>query len=142
MKFRKLKLDEVTVQIDVEPDPNLPCFNEGKHAEDEEDRRASREIRARVAQGDTYAWCRILVTVSWGEFEGYDSLGGVSLEDEADLLQTIECHGMKEEALDALQKSMEATYLKLHGLLRGNKVSRKSKPQKRNHEYEDVPHIA
>lgn len=73
MQPRKLTESEVTFTIEMEPE-FMPF--EGQF----DDRRDVAFIRKRLAAEQQEAWCMLTVKASWNGFDGFDHLGGVSLD--------------------------------------------------------------
>jgi hypothetical protein len=104
---KPLTLDDVEIEIRVEVDLTPVEGNAMASGDAAADRAVEKAIRARLARGETHAWCTILVTARYGTLEGYDSLGAVSVTDESDLEETIASHEMRETALAALESSRQ-----------------------------------
>lgn len=106
MRIRELTADEVEFTLEIEEDgvPEEGDFDSGEPEKDEELRR---ELRKRLANGDLWAWCTVVVTAKWKGWKGVDTLGGCSYKDEADFRQEDGYFGdMKERALEDLNKSI------------------------------------
>lgn len=106
MQIRELTADEVEFTLEIEDDgvPEEGDFDSGEPERDEELRK---ELRERLASGDLWAWCTVVVTAKWKGWKGVDTLGGCSYKDEADFRQDDGYFGdMKERALEDLNKSL------------------------------------
>lgn len=132
MKLRKLTAAEVTFTVELEPEDlevrgNLICSDDPEY-----DRAAEDEIIARLNQDDMSAWCCVMVTAEWEGFKGHVSLGGCSFSEgdgysikrQSD--ETVEAHGMKDEALDALNEKIQRHVDKAQALAERLKVQAES----------------
>lgn len=109
MRLRELKSDEVSFTVKVEEECCVPVKGNAIDSGDEDfDRNVENEILDRLRRGDSFAWCSILVTAEWNGHKGIASLGCCSLEGESDVETTINDHGMRDEALDDLNKGLQA----------------------------------
>lgn len=117
MKLRKLDKDsegvEIRMSIEFDDISNLN-FDSGEP--DEDDKLAS-EIQARLARGDTWAWCIVTVSASWGGWTGRAVFGGCSYEDEEDFRQNGDYDSMVEEAVEELNKKLEKAAIGLSKLI-------------------------
>lgn len=104
--LRKLTEHEVEFTIDVEEDDipvrgNLVCTEDPVF-----DKQCEDEVLARLERGDDTAWCVIKVTAKYRGVEASDILGGNSFAEGSafaeEVAQTVEHHGMKAQALEAL----------------------------------------
>jgi len=114
MKRIKLKESDVTFSVEVEPeDMSVRGHFDDKELED--------QIVAAQKVGSLEAWCCIVVTAGWTapdgtEYYGRDSLGGCSFLDgvhepiKSQIASCIDDHGMRAEALDDLQREVDAAY--------------------------------
>jgi hypothetical protein len=115
IKLRKLTAAEVTFEVTTEHEV---CSVEGHFATDEPelDRKLEAEIIERLNNGDDSAWCCVVVHARWNGYEGWDCLGGCSLDDNYTLETVVEEHGMREEALDHLNRRIAEHAAKLDAL--------------------------
>lgn len=128
LTFRKLKADEVTFTVTVEQE-NIPvrgnCMASG---DDAFDRECEDEIIQALDRGDIEAWCYILVTAEWEGSKGHGSLGGCSFMSgthqpvQAQITETIDEHGLREQALDSLNASVERQALRCLDIIEKLKV--------------------
>ena len=105
--YKPLTADEVTFETKVEYEDipvrgNYMCTDEP-----ELDKQAEDEVIKRLEQGDMLAWCCVVVTATWEGHSAYDSLGGCSFEKQSDIDECVEMHGMKANALLALNESIK-----------------------------------
>lgn len=113
MKVRKLTMADVTFSVELEPEDLPVDFESGDPEYREEEKKQEREIIRRLDQGDTEAWCCVVVTAEWEGIKGTATLGvcsygpgdGYTIEREAN--ETVEEHGMRKEALDDLNKELQ-----------------------------------
>jgi hypothetical protein len=111
-------MDEVKFTVEIEP---LEVPENGKFFESdnpEQDKLDDQEIQKRLDAGDYTAWCSIVVGVTWNDFQAYDTLDGVSLENPTPevLEEAVREEGMKEAALDSLQEGLQNSYFVLKSL--------------------------
>lgn len=111
-KIRKLTASEVSFEVTIEQDAIDFRGNCMASGDDDFDAECEREIAERLDRGDVYAWCSIGVMAVWTapdgtEYTGYDHLGGCSYEDRAGIDSCIKEHGMRDEALNALNTRLE-----------------------------------
>lgn len=119
--MRKLQMNEVTFTWKIEPD-DTPLEGNVQATEDPEaDKAAEREIAHRLRHDDYAAWCGVVVEVRWvsdhlpiltRDFKAGDSVWGVTFTNGwgpeliAEVEEFIESHGMKELALENLNKDI------------------------------------
>lgn len=110
--MRKLTAKDVEFHISIEQEDE-PVHGHFATGEDELDRQLEADIIAELNRGNVEAWCFIRVTASWRGHTGADSLGCCShlpREGQPSLAkqveQTIEYHGMREQALDDLNNQL------------------------------------
>lgn len=123
--MRKLTAAEVTFSVEIEADENCSETEiRGSFATDEPDmdRETADEIIRRLRRGEVEAWCGVVVTASWehdGEtYVGRDSLWHCSLNDDYTAEVVAEHHDMREEALDDLNRTLEAECARVSSLAR------------------------
>lgn len=108
--MRKLTKDEVEFSVEIESEDMSVRGNAMASGDDLADKEVEDHIIARLNQGDVGAWCCIKVTAKWEEFEGFATLGGVSLSEkessDKQAKEIAEDHGMHDEALDDLMKNI------------------------------------
>jgi hypothetical protein len=105
MNIRQLTKDSegVEIKLTIELDESDFNFDSG---EPEEDAELISEIEKRLSNSDTWAWCVVTVTASWGGWIGTSVIGGCSYEDEADFRKDGYFDSMVEEAIDELNKNV------------------------------------
>lgn len=105
----RIPLKDIKFRIEVLPEPKrVEETDHFQECEPEERQAEEAKIRARVTQGDVWAWCRITVYAEWYDEANDDlytgdsiSLVQASYENEADYLE--ECYAEhKSEALEAM----------------------------------------
>lgn len=106
--MKKLTADQVEFKVLTKPEWIPVRGNLIASGNDAEDTAAENEVLARLNRGDTLAWCIVVVEASWNGLTGTASLGGCSLENRAALEETVEWHGLKEEALEDLNQQLGA----------------------------------
>lgn len=112
LKVRKLRASEVTFTVIVEQDA---CDFRGAFAsgDAEQDAADERAIAEALDRGNVEAWCTIEVKAEWQGIEGIDTLGGCSFLGgihrpvQAQIDECIEDHGMRTEALAALNAEVQ-----------------------------------
>ena len=77
--------------------------------DDATDRENEQWVTDELNRGNDLAWCSVLVYAKIDGFEGWDSLGGVSCRNQADLDEVIESHDMRGEALADLKRRLGNT---------------------------------
>ena len=105
--MRKLRADEVTFTLKIEPEEMCVRGNALASDDPELDRALEDEIIARLDAGDLWAWCCVIVEAHWRGFVGGDSLGGCCYADEKDFKAGGYFDDMQTTALDALQAAVE-----------------------------------
>lgn len=111
---KRLTPADVTFEIRTEPEDievrgNFMC---GDPEYEQADRELEDRIIERLNSGDYEAWCLVIVEARHGEHLGSDSLGGCSLSGDYTADTVVDEHGMRENALDALQKEVDRAALK------------------------------
>jgi hypothetical protein len=112
LKIRKLRASEVTFEVSVDPECESP---EGMFAsgDDEQDAADVKSILDAVEAGNAEAWCCITVKAEWEGLTGIDHLGGCSFlrgvhrSVQAQIDECVDDHGMREEALAALNAEVQ-----------------------------------
>ena len=112
MKLKQLTKDSEGVEIKLtieQDDVSEMNFDSG---EPEKDGELQHELYKRLSRGDTWAWCTVTVTASWGgwvgstRWVGSTSLGGCSYEDEEDFRKGGYYNDMVEEAVNDLNQKL------------------------------------
>lgn len=121
--IRQLTESEVKFSVELESEFTDVRGNFMVTDEPEKDKEAEDEILRRLDNGETEAWCTIVVKATWKEFSGVATLGGCSFESkdlQNQVDETVEDHGMKVDALKALNESIAETFNKLNTLIPSN----------------------
>ena len=121
---RKLKAGDVTFTVSYEQDDMPVRGNAMASGNDAADRELEDQIIGLLDSGHDWAWCCIKVVASWTapdgtEYEGTDYLGACSFLGPAEIDgetwsvqrqidDTVDGHGMKDQALDDLQRTVNA----------------------------------
>lgn len=107
MNIRELRADEVQFRVSIleEEDEVEGHFASG---DEKVDAANVKEVKDRLRQGDTWAWCMITVTAKWKEWTGKAYLGSCSYEDEASFKKDAYYQQMLDEALGDLNDSIRA----------------------------------
>lgn len=124
MQPRKLTAAEVTFEVTIEADRECDRRTiRGSFGTDEPDLddAQANEIIERLNSGDETAWCGVIVTAKHEglNYEGHDSIWGVTLGEGYTAEVVAEHHGMREEALDDLNRSIAVAFEALNPLLEG-----------------------
>lgn len=118
MTIRKLTAADVTFEIRIEQDDIPVRGNAMASGDDAADRECEDAILAQLDAGNVEAWCSITVVAKWRGHEGSDHLGCCchlpgegqpSLAEQVE--QTIEWHGMRQQALVALNAHLASLAL-------------------------------
>jgi len=96
------------IRIEVEQDELDVRGNALVSGDDATDRECEDEIIARLNRGDVWAWAHVRVVVTDGEYEGSDSLGTCSYEDERDFRKCGYYSDMVQNALDEFKRQVES----------------------------------
>ncbi len=120
MALRKLTAAEVTFEVTIEADDASEKQIRGSFAtgEPDLDKQQADEILERLNHGDETAYCGVIVTATWEhdgvEYRGTDSIWGCTLSlDNTYTAETVaEHHGMRDNALDDLNRTLEAAVTK------------------------------
>ena len=100
----KLTAAEVEFSLEIVEEEGEVDFDSGQP---KRDKKIRKEILERLESGDSWAWCTVVVTAKRKSWEGVDSLGNCSYEDEADFCQEGGYYeGMKEYALEDLNNNI------------------------------------
>jgi hypothetical protein len=112
LTLKPLTAAEVKIEVKVEPETDIGLEgNVMVSGDDAADKAAEQSLRERLDRGDELAWCCVIVEASWQGYKGFDSLGGVTLDNsEADLESLVTEHGMRDSALEALNKAVTASF--------------------------------
>jgi len=114
--LRKLRAEEVTFELSIEPEEDGPegHFASGDDAVDAENCAA---IRERLDRDEQWAWCIVTVTARWDNFSASDNRGGCSYDDEENFKREGYYEDMCANALDALNAELAARFEDLSPLL-------------------------
>lgn len=128
MKTKLPTRDEVEFAIRLDSE-DIPIEGYFQTDDPEQDRADEQAIVEAVNAGSIEAWCYVVVTARWREpvtgreFEGSDSLGGCSfapwrhpLELDTEIENTVEAHGMRDEAFADLLKVIEKAHVEARAL--------------------------
>jgi hypothetical protein len=142
-KIRPLTASEVTFEVIVEPEED-PVAGHFATGDDDRDRELEREIIEAFNAGSVEAWCCITVKATWEGITATDHLGCCShlrYDGSPSLAQqvedTVSAHGMREEALAALNWEVEIQAqrgLELFHKLKPAPVKRASRASEHVHE--------
>ena len=128
MALRKLTAAEVTFEVTIEAEDTPVRGNVCASDEPDLDKAEEDAVLARLERGEVEAWCGVVVTATWEhdgvEYTGRDSLWGCSLDDSYTAAIVAESHGMQEQALDDLNRTLEAA------VTRGSKLARALRARK------------
>lgn len=130
MALRKLTAAEVTFEVYTQPDDINEREIRGSFATDEPDldKQQADEIIRRLNDGDETAWCGVVVKATWEhdgvEYTGRDSIWHCTLGDDYTAETVAEHHGMRDNALDDLNRTLEAA------VTRGSKLARTLRARK------------
>lgn len=132
--MRKLTAAEVTIEVTVEADE---CVTEtdirgncasGDPEYEQADREQADEIISRLRNGEVEAYCGVVCKATWefdGEtYEGSDSVWACTLDDDYTPEVVAEQHGLREQALDDLNRTLERE------CKRGSRLARKLRTTK------------
>lgn len=127
--MRKLTAAEVTFEVTIEADDNHDVRGSFATDDEEQDDREAASIIARVDRGEVEAWCGVVVTATWEapdgtEYTGRASLWGCTLDDSYTAEVVAEEHGMREQALDDLNRTLASV------AKRGSRLARKLRKPK------------
>lgn len=128
MAIRKLTASEVTFEVTIEAEEQAVRGNCMASDDPDLDKEMEDSILARLDRGEVEAWCGVVVTATWEhdgvEYTGRDSIWGCSLDDTYTAAVVAEEHGMREQALDDLNATLEAAVTK------GSKLARTLRTRK------------
>ena len=123
MNIRKLKADEVTFEVTIEPEHtevrgNAMCSGDSRY-----DKRVEDRILRDLENGYQEVWCCLVVKATWEGITGRDTLGccsfrkgdGRSVEKQSN--ERAKEHGMFEQALDDLNEGLRRQAEKCRALL-------------------------
>ncbi len=111
---RKLAEADVSFEVRIEADETCDetsirgSFASGDPEYEADDRRIADEIIARLTNGDETAWCGVIVEARFEEHLGGDSIWGCCLSDDYTAETVVNEHGMRANALAALQAEVNA----------------------------------
>lgn len=128
MNIRKLKADEVTFEVTIEPEHievrgNAMCSGDSRY-----DKRVEDRILRDLDNGYQEVWCCLVVTAEWEGIKGRDTLGCCSFrkgDGRSVEKQSNECakeHGMFDRALENLNEELQRQAEKCSALLAKLKV--------------------
>lgn len=115
---RKLTSGDVSFELLVKADENCDESSiRGSFASGDEkaDREIADGIIRRLTDGDETAWCGVIVEARYGEHIGGASIWGNTLSDEYTAETVAEEHGLYSEALESLQREVDAADYKKAG---------------------------
>ena len=104
--MKTLKFEHVEFETIVEQDDIPVRGNVMASGDDAFDKECEDEILARLDRGEIEAWCHIGVIARWHGFEGRAGLGANSLGSLSEVEQAAEDHGLRAEALEALNAQL------------------------------------
>ncbi len=114
MHFKLLTREDVTISIKAVPETVEIVGNAIASGNDQEDHKVEKQIMDDVISGNVWAWCVVLITVSWKMFESYDALGCCSYVDEEEFKSVSgEYRGMVDEALFQLNEKVLEAYTQI-----------------------------
>lgn len=136
LKIRKLRASEVTFEVIVEPEPESPegMFASGDDAQDAAD---VKSIQDAVDAGNVEAWCCITVKAEWEGIVGADHLGGCSFlggvhqSARAQVDECVDDHGMRAQALEALNANVRLEAERSLDIIQRLTVKPRAKPAKK-----------
>lgn len=109
-RLRELTRADVDIVISTEEEYDDPA---GFFATEDEEADAAEvaDIKRRVRMGDPWAWCTVVVTVSWKDQQGRTCLGACSYESEDDFRENS-CYfdQMVDDAIQDLNQNVHNTY--------------------------------
>ena len=119
IKLRKLTEPEVTFTVSIEPEDMSVrgAFDSGDPDYAAEDRATEDAVIERLNAGDESAWCIVIVTAHWNGCYARETLGGCSLSESYTKETVASEHGMQSEALERLNRMIEARYGHMSDLL-------------------------
>jgi hypothetical protein len=118
MTPRELTLDEVSIEIEVEPEDSSVYYHFATD-DPERDRAEEVSIDKRARAGDEWAWCCVTVRATWNGIVGEDNLGCCSYEDEEDFKRGGGYYDdMVNNAIDALNMEVGKAFRAIEPLLR------------------------
>lgn len=102
-------IDDVKFSIDC--DPEDPSWLANSFDNDEE---IINDIKKQIRKGNDWAWCTIIVTARFKDFEGKDYLGGCSYGSEQNFIDADDYYqDMKKTAFDNLVEAANITLKEL-----------------------------
>jgi hypothetical protein len=99
-------MKNVTYTVSIAPEDIPVRGNCQVSGDDALDKAAEDEVLERLYRGDDRAWCVVKVTAKLDDYSGTAYLGCCSLDDTYTAEQCAEDHGMKDEALADLQRTL------------------------------------
>ncbi len=100
-------LSAATYEVEV-TQSDIPVEGNAMASGDSEfDSKVEEDIKKELDNGNTYAWCDILVKAKLNGLEGSDSLGAVSVKNEEELENLIAEHDMRNNALAELEQQVK-----------------------------------
>lgn len=113
MSFKKLTATEVTFTITAEEE-DIPVRGNAMCSDDEAaDRHCEDEIIAEVNRGNTWAWCCVVVTATWGDWSASDTLGACSYDGADEFKSGGYYEDMCANALENLNADLARAYATL-----------------------------
>lgn len=115
---RKVTREECRITVRTEPE-HIPVRGNAMASGDPQlDRELEDSIIERLETGDEWAWCYVVVTVSWGDFDASASIGACSYDDEADFCQPGGYFDdLVDEALEGVNDGIMRAYMSIQTLL-------------------------
>ena len=117
-RVRELREEEVVFDCECEPE-EMQIEGNASAIGPEEDAQTYKWIRDQLDGGNEWAWCGVIVTARWGDFEAKEYLGGCSYESREDFMKPGGYYDdMKSEALAALNVKIRASFETLSTLIK------------------------
>ena len=107
-EFKLPTIEQVIFKIECRPE-TMPYVGNCSAIDPETDRRTEEWIRKELADGNTWAWCMMEVTASYGGAYGSDFLGGCSYKSQKDFEKCAYYEDMKKEAYESLCEVLQET---------------------------------
>lgn len=113
--LRKLTLDDVTLNLEVEQDW-IPVRGNASAVDPETDKEVEDWINAELDRGNVWAWASVHVWVDWQGITGHDYLGACSYQDEKSFMEDGYYQDMVQIALDNLNNEIATMNDKIQAL--------------------------
>lgn len=111
LKAREVSAKEAHFEVYVYPE-EMDFQGNVSAVDDDTDAEQEAWVREQLENGNTYAWCYVVVTARWEGFEGSACLGGCSYASWRDI-ETDLLPDMREEALATLNEEIAGAVAKL-----------------------------